>query len=426
MIRDQYCSTGAKGPVCTTCGGCVSSRSWRIAARSPRLAAALRVQPVDGVAAARAPQREVGVPLLIPSGRRVVLTPEAQSLADRAGEVLALLERAEAEVAARTVTVSGIVRLAIFQSAALALLPRTLTADGGGPPRRAGGGGAARAGGGTAADGHPRLRPGRRRAVPGARHRVARGARPPAARAGPDPARGSGRVGDRRARRTRRTRRGCSSRVGPPRGTGRSSSAGSRGSSPTSATSRRTSRCTCGWCESGNAVAMLPDLVWAGAAGPGPDDRAGRVRRRGRCSPRRGRRARLAPRSPRSAPRWSRPRRDRTVPEEERGPARSAGPRVRPGRVRPWSPGPRRRPRGRRRRGASANGVADAGEQAHAEQDAEDATDAETLLPAVALARGEPAGLGGGTQLRAALRSRDVTGPGHLVKPIGDLLALLR
>jgi DNA-binding transcriptional LysR family regulator len=72
-------------------------------------------------------EREVGVPLLVPSGRRVALTPEAQALAERAGEVLALLERAEAEVAARTVTVSGTVRLAIFQSAAIALLPRTLT-----------------------------------------------------------------------------------------------------------------------------------------------------------------------------------------------------------------------------------------------------------------------------------------------------------
>jgi DNA-binding transcriptional LysR family regulator len=56
-----------------------------------------------------------------------VLTPEAQTLADRAGEVLALLERAESEVAAHTVSVSGTVRLAIFQSAALALLPETLT-----------------------------------------------------------------------------------------------------------------------------------------------------------------------------------------------------------------------------------------------------------------------------------------------------------
>lgn len=71
-------------------------------------------------------EREVGVPLLVPSGRRVLLTPEAQALARRAGEVLALLERAESEIAGRT-AVAGTVRLAIFQSAALALLPQTLT-----------------------------------------------------------------------------------------------------------------------------------------------------------------------------------------------------------------------------------------------------------------------------------------------------------
>lgn len=72
-------------------------------------------------------EREVGVRLLIPAGRGVLLTSEAQTLAARAGEVLALLERAEAEVAARASTVTGAVRMAIFQSAALALLPETLS-----------------------------------------------------------------------------------------------------------------------------------------------------------------------------------------------------------------------------------------------------------------------------------------------------------
>jgi DNA-binding transcriptional LysR family regulator len=91
------------------------------------VAAALRFSPSSVSQQLALLEREVGVPLLVPSGRRVVLTPEAQTLADRAGEVLALLERAESEVAARTVTVAGTVRLAIFQSAALALLPETLT-----------------------------------------------------------------------------------------------------------------------------------------------------------------------------------------------------------------------------------------------------------------------------------------------------------
>jgi DNA-binding transcriptional LysR family regulator len=91
------------------------------------VAAALNFSPSSVSQQLALLEREVGVPLLIPSGRRVVLTPEAQTLAERAGEVLSLLERTESEIAARTVTVSGTVRLAIFQSAALALLPQTLT-----------------------------------------------------------------------------------------------------------------------------------------------------------------------------------------------------------------------------------------------------------------------------------------------------------
>lgn len=91
------------------------------------VAAALRFSPSSVSQQLAILEREVGVPLLVPSGRRVVLTPEAQLLADRAGEVLDLLERAESEVAARTVSVTGTVRLAIFQSAALALLPASLS-----------------------------------------------------------------------------------------------------------------------------------------------------------------------------------------------------------------------------------------------------------------------------------------------------------
>ena len=72
-------------------------------------------------------EREVGVPLTVPAGRRVVLTPDGHLLAERAGEVLRVLERAEAEIAARAAAATGVVRLAIFQSAALSLLPETLT-----------------------------------------------------------------------------------------------------------------------------------------------------------------------------------------------------------------------------------------------------------------------------------------------------------
>ena len=82
------------------------------------VAAALNFSPSSVSQQLALLEREVGVPLLIPSGRRVVLTPEAQTLAERAGEVLSLLERTESEIAARTVTVSGTVRLAIFQTGA--------------------------------------------------------------------------------------------------------------------------------------------------------------------------------------------------------------------------------------------------------------------------------------------------------------------
>jgi DNA-binding transcriptional LysR family regulator len=91
------------------------------------VAAALRYSPSSVSQQLDLLEREVGVPLLVPSGRGVALTPEAQALAARAGEVLALLERAETEVAARSEVATGAVRLAIFQSAALALLPETLT-----------------------------------------------------------------------------------------------------------------------------------------------------------------------------------------------------------------------------------------------------------------------------------------------------------
>lgn len=72
-------------------------------------------------------EKEVGVPLLAKSGRRVLLTPQAELLVARAAEVLDTLERAEGELAASLTTVSGTVRLAVFQSAAHALIAEALT-----------------------------------------------------------------------------------------------------------------------------------------------------------------------------------------------------------------------------------------------------------------------------------------------------------
>jgi DNA-binding transcriptional LysR family regulator len=72
-------------------------------------------------------EREVGLPLLRPVGRRVALTPDAELLVAHTATILDALERAESALAARSTSIGGTVRLAIFQSAALALLPATLT-----------------------------------------------------------------------------------------------------------------------------------------------------------------------------------------------------------------------------------------------------------------------------------------------------------
>lgn len=75
-------------------------------------------------------EKEVGVELLRASGRRVVLTPQAEILVARTEEVLRTLELAEAELASSLTAVTGTVRVAVFQSAALALLPGALSAMG--------------------------------------------------------------------------------------------------------------------------------------------------------------------------------------------------------------------------------------------------------------------------------------------------------
>ncbi len=72
-------------------------------------------------------EQEVGVPLLERSGRRVHLTPAGLLLVEGAGAVLTDLERLESALAATEQTVSGTVRLAVFQSAALGIVPRALS-----------------------------------------------------------------------------------------------------------------------------------------------------------------------------------------------------------------------------------------------------------------------------------------------------------
>lgn len=90
------------------------------------VAAALNFSPSAVSQQLAALEKEAGVPLLVRSGRRVQLTPQAEVLVARTGELLDVLERAEGDLAASLSTVTGTVRVAVFQSAALALMPEVL------------------------------------------------------------------------------------------------------------------------------------------------------------------------------------------------------------------------------------------------------------------------------------------------------------
>lgn len=72
-------------------------------------------------------ERESGVKLLRKVGRRVQLTPQAELLAARTADLLDLLEQAESELDASLDTVTGAVRIAVFQSAAHAIVPGALS-----------------------------------------------------------------------------------------------------------------------------------------------------------------------------------------------------------------------------------------------------------------------------------------------------------
>jgi DNA-binding transcriptional LysR family regulator len=71
-------------------------------------------------------EAEVGVPLLEPVGRRVRLTAQAEILVAHTEAVLERLERAEADIAASLADLTGTLRVASFQTAALALVPTAL------------------------------------------------------------------------------------------------------------------------------------------------------------------------------------------------------------------------------------------------------------------------------------------------------------
>ena len=72
-------------------------------------------------------QREAGVALLEPAGRRVRLTDAGRVLVGRADDVLAALDRAQADMAAYRSTPRGTVRVAMFPSGAAMLLAGLIT-----------------------------------------------------------------------------------------------------------------------------------------------------------------------------------------------------------------------------------------------------------------------------------------------------------
>ena len=72
-------------------------------------------------------EAEAGVPLLVKSGRRVLLTPQAHVLVRHTAQLLDRLELMESELHSSLTEVTGTVRLAVFQSAALGIVPQALT-----------------------------------------------------------------------------------------------------------------------------------------------------------------------------------------------------------------------------------------------------------------------------------------------------------
>ncbi|MHA7284925.1 LysR substrate-binding domain-containing protein [Arthrobacter sp. MDT3-44] len=102
-------------------------RELKIRGTLADVAAALSYSPSSVSQQLALLEKEVGVELLRKTGRRVVLTAQADVLVAHTAELLETLERAEADLAASLTTVSGTVRVAVFQSAALALMPDALT-----------------------------------------------------------------------------------------------------------------------------------------------------------------------------------------------------------------------------------------------------------------------------------------------------------
>jgi len=72
-------------------------------------------------------ETEAGVALLTKVGRRVQLTPQAEVLVSHTEQLLERMELMQAELDSSLTEVRGTVRLAVFQSAALGIIPQALT-----------------------------------------------------------------------------------------------------------------------------------------------------------------------------------------------------------------------------------------------------------------------------------------------------------
>ena len=72
-------------------------------------------------------ERETGVRLLEPAGRRVRLTPQAELLVTHADVLLEEVERAGSALARSMDEITGTLKLAAFQTAVMALIPSALT-----------------------------------------------------------------------------------------------------------------------------------------------------------------------------------------------------------------------------------------------------------------------------------------------------------
>lgn len=102
-------------------------RELQIRGTLAEVAAAMNFSPSSVSQQLTILEQETGVELLRKVGRRVQLTPQAEILVEHTALLLDLLEEAEAELTASLTTVSGTVRVAVFQSAALALMPAALS-----------------------------------------------------------------------------------------------------------------------------------------------------------------------------------------------------------------------------------------------------------------------------------------------------------